>query len=115
MPRRSLDRQTRESRVQVEAGERRSMCVMRSLSLYLQSRCFFLGPIISSVVALQTDLARPWPAMLCLAANSLSLIVCPAILSHRVTEYRQPTIHVYDDFANPLAGNLFDTSGIFAL
>lgn len=55
-------------------------------SLYSQSRCFFLGPIISSVVALQTDLARPWPAMLCLAANSLSLIVCPAILSRRVTE-----------------------------
>lgn len=49
--------------------------------LYLQSRCFFLGPIISSVVALQTDLARPWPAILCLAASSLSLIVCPAILS----------------------------------
>lgn len=48
---------------------------------YLQSRCFFLGPIISSVVALQTDLARPWPAMLCLAASSLSFIVCPAILS----------------------------------
>lgn len=30
---------------------------------------------------MQTALARPWPAMLCLAANSLSLIVCPAILS----------------------------------
>lgn len=47
----------------------------------LHSRCFFFGPIISSVVALHTALARPWPAMLCLAANSLSLIVCPAIVS----------------------------------
>lgn len=46
---------------------------------YLQSKCFFFGPIISSVVALQTDLANPWPAKLCRAANSLSFIVCPAI------------------------------------
>lgn len=53
----------------------------RQNRLYSQSRCFFLGPIISSVVALQTDFARPCPAMLCLAASSLSLIVCPAILS----------------------------------
>ena len=27
--------------------------------LNLQSRCFFLGPITSSVVALHTDLAKP--------------------------------------------------------
>ena len=46
-----------------------------------QSKCFFLGPIISSVVALQTDLAKPWPERLWRAANSLSLIVCPAIIS----------------------------------
>ncbi|KAH0540208.1 hypothetical protein KQX54_014524, partial [Cotesia glomerata] len=44
------------------------------------SKCFFLGPIISSVVALQTAFARPWPAILCLAASNLSLIVCPAIV-----------------------------------
>lgn len=48
---------------------------------HLQSKCFFLGPIISSVVALHTDLARPWPAKLCRAASNLSFIVCPAIFS----------------------------------
>lgn len=47
--------------------------------IHLQSRCFFLGPIISSVVALQTDLAKPCPARLCLAASNRSFIVCPAI------------------------------------
>ena len=31
-----------------------------SLVLYLQSRCFFFGPMISSVVALHTAFARPW-------------------------------------------------------
>lgn len=48
---------------------------------YLQSKCFFLGPMSSSVVALHTDFARPWPARLCLAASNLSLIVCPAIFT----------------------------------
>ncbi len=43
----------------------------------LQSRCFFLGPINSSVVALQTALARPWPASECLAAKRRSFKVCP--------------------------------------
>lgn len=38
-----------------------------------------MGPISSSVVALQTDLARPCPAKLCFAASKRSLIVCPAI------------------------------------
>lgn len=47
---------------------------------HLQSKCFFFGPIISSVVALHTDLARPCPARLCRAASSLSLMVCPAML-----------------------------------
>lgn len=46
---------------------------------HLQSKCFFLGPIISSVVALHTDLASPCPAKLWRAANNLSFIVCPAI------------------------------------
>lgn len=46
---------------------------------HLQSKCFFFGPIISSVVALHTDLASPWPAKLCRAANNLSFIVWPAI------------------------------------
>lgn len=54
---------------------------------YLQSKCFFFGPIISSVVALQTDLANPWPAKLCRAANSLSFIVCPAIFFFRSKNY----------------------------
>lgn len=48
--------------------------------MYSQSKCFFLGAIISSVVALHTDLASPWPAKLCLAANRRSFIVCPAIM-----------------------------------
>lgn len=46
---------------------------------HLQSKCFFFGPIISSVVALHTDLANPCPARLWRAANSRSLIVCPAM------------------------------------
>lgn len=54
---------------------------------HLQSKCFFLGPIISSVVALQTDLASPWPARLCRAASSLSLMVCPAMLIFIVNEF----------------------------
>lgn len=49
-------------------------------ALHLQSKCFFFGPMHSSVVALHTDLASPWPARLWRAANSLSLIVCPAIV-----------------------------------
>jgi len=74
-------------RISERAGEHEGRRMFRRCatgnfhSFYSQSRCFFLGPIISSVVALQTDLARPWPAILCLAASSLSLIVCPAILS----------------------------------
>ena len=47
---------------------------------YSQSRCFFFGPMISSVVALQTDLAKPWPAMLCLAAAIRSIILWPDIV-----------------------------------
>lgn len=46
---------------------------------HLQSKCFFLGAIISSVVALHTDLASPWPAKLWRAAKRRSFIVCPAI------------------------------------
>lgn len=53
----------------------------RSNFCHLQSKCFFLGPIISSVVALHTDLARPCPAKLCRAASNLSFMVCPAIFS----------------------------------
>lgn len=48
---------------------------------HLQSKCFFFGPIISSVVALHTDLAKPCPAKLWRAANSLSFIVCPAMFN----------------------------------
>ena len=56
----------------------------------LQSRCFFLGPMISSVVALHTALARPWPARLCRAARILSLRVCPpgvCILVWEISEF----------------------------
>lgn len=42
-------------------------------SRYSQSRCFLLGPITSSVEALQIALARPCPDKLCLAALSLSI------------------------------------------
>lgn len=89
--------------IEPSAGERRNARFVSKnfRSLYLQSRCFFLGPIISSVVALQTDLARPCPAMLCLAANSLSLIVCPAILSVTLGSSEKlaavAAVHVYDD------------------
>jgi len=48
-------------------------------SIHSQSKCFFFGPISSSVVALHTDFARPCPAKLCRAASSLSCIVWPAI------------------------------------
>lgn len=54
-----------------------------TLHRYLQSRCFFFGPIISSVVALHTDFASPWPARLCRAASNLSLIVWPAMFATR--------------------------------
>ncbi len=50
---------------------------------YLQSKCFFLGPSNSSVVALQTDFAKPCPARLCFAANKRSLMVCPAMIPIR--------------------------------
>ena len=46
----------------------------------LQSKCFFLGPMSSSVVALQTALAKPCPANECLAANIRSLMVCPVFI-----------------------------------
>lgn len=53
----------------------------------LQSKCFFFGPIISSVVALQTDFASPWPARLCLAASSLSFMVCPAMIAAAIASH----------------------------
>ena len=49
--------------------------------LHSQSRCFLLGAMSSSVVALHTALARPWPAMECLAARMRSLIVWPLAIS----------------------------------
>ena len=49
-----------------------------------QSRCFLLGAMSSSVVALHTALARPWPAMECLAARMRSLIVWPLAISETV-------------------------------
>lgn len=48
---------------------------------YLQSKCFFFGPITSSVVALHTTLANPWPDRLCLAAVIRSIILCPDIFA----------------------------------
>lgn len=47
------------------------------VSQFLQSKCFFLGPMSSSVVALQTALANPWPANECLAAKIRSFNVWP--------------------------------------
>ncbi len=44
---------------------------------YLQSRCFRFGPIISSVVALQTTFARACPAIVFFAAKSRSTRLCP--------------------------------------
>lgn len=48
---------------------------------FLQSKCFFFGPITSSVVALQTVFANWEPAKLCLAALIRSLIVCPPVVN----------------------------------
>lgn len=43
----------------------------------LQSRCFFLGPLTSCVVALQTALLMADPVMLCCAAAIRSVKDCP--------------------------------------
>lgn len=49
----------------------------------LQSRCFFFGPMTSSVVALQTAFASPWPAIEWRAASNRSLIVWPDIFAKK--------------------------------
>lgn len=46
---------------------------------YLQSKCFFFGPIISCVVALHTVLDIAEPVTLCWAAVILSVMLCPDI------------------------------------
>lgn len=66
---------------------------------YLQSKCFFFGPITSSVVALQTDLANPCPAKLYLAAVSLSLMDWPAMLPELCDE--GVIANHYDGFKRP--------------
>merc|ERR1712035_305361 len=47
--------------------------------LYSQSRCFFLGPLTSCVVALHTALLIADPVMLCWAAAIRSVIDWPDI------------------------------------
>lgn len=47
--------------------------------IYLQSICFFLGPSTSSVVALHTVRAKPWPARAYLTAFRRSFMVCPVV------------------------------------
>jgi len=49
-----------------------------NMKAYIQSRCFLLGPMTSSVVALQITLARLWPETVCLAANTRSTTLWPA-------------------------------------
>lgn len=49
----------------------------------LQSRCFFLGPLTSCVVALQTALLMADPVMLCCAAAIRSVKDCPDMLRWR--------------------------------
>ena len=61
-------------------GNSRSNAALKK-PLHSQSRCFLLGAMSSSVVALHTALARPWPAMECLAARMRSLIVWPLAIS----------------------------------
>lgn len=51
--------------------------------LNLQSRCFFLGPLTSCVVALQTALLMADPVMLCCAAAIRSVKDCPDMLRRR--------------------------------
>ena len=46
--------------VALKCGSLRRRISALSFVLYLQSRCFFFGPMISSVVALHTAFARPW-------------------------------------------------------
>ena len=65
---------------------------VKFVKINLQSRCFFLGPINSSVVALQTAFANPWPASECLAAISRSFRVWPvevadAIFAHPLVSW----------------------------
>ena len=49
----------------------------------LQSRCFFLGPLTSCVVALQAALLMAEPVMLCCAAAIRSVRVWPDMSPHR--------------------------------
>lgn len=49
----------------------------------LQSRCFFLGPLTSCVVALHTALLMAEPVMLCCAAAIRSVRDCPDMLLRR--------------------------------
>lgn len=55
----------------------------------LQSRCFFLGPLTSCVVALQTALLMADPVMLCCAAAIRSVKDCPDMLRWRWWMKRQ--------------------------
>lgn len=48
---------------------------------HLQSRCFFLGPLTSCVVALHTALLMADPVMLCCAAAIRSVIDWPDMAS----------------------------------
>ena len=56
--------------------------------LHSQSRCFLLGAMSSSVVALHTALARPCPAMECLAARMRSFMVWPLAMSQTLVAAR---------------------------
>lgn len=53
--------------------------ILKAFMTYLQSMCFFLGPLTSCVVALQTALLMADPVMLCWAAAIRSVIDCPDI------------------------------------
>ena len=57
--------------------ENTSISLHHLADCYLQSKCFLLGPDTSSVVDLQTALAKPCPVRLCLAAFILSETLWP--------------------------------------
>lgn len=63
---------------------------MRIILAYSQSRCFFLGPLTSCVVALQTALLMADPVMLCWAAAMRSVMDCPDIFIQLWDTKNQP-------------------------
>lgn len=65
--------------------------IVRNIFKFLQSRCFRFGPMISSVVALQTNFATGCPAIVFFAAKSRSTILCPPGCMFGILFYNKQT------------------------